>query len=349
MMKRFIAAPLAFALVAMQASYANAAGTINLSLSQQFDAQGLPLANCRLYLYQAGTVATPQNAYSDVDLTIALTNPLSCDSSGRLQQFFLADGQIKIRLTDKNGAEILAADNILVVGPSSGGGGGGSVDPTAIYQTGDIKVRYGTGTHSGWVRGNGRTIGSAASGATERANSDTQALWEYICTNDTTLRATISGGYSGSCANDYAANKTIQLPDYRGAALAGLGDMGNSATSVLTTTYCGADPTVLGQFCGAQSKTIAQANLPNVNFSVTTNTSSPISVLNGSTAAIGPPGTAIPGSATNAAGISVYPASSFGALTVTVPSLSGAAASGGSGTAFSVVPPMRLSTIYIKL
>lgn len=339
--------------LALEVFYANAAGTINLSLSQQFDTQGRPLANCKLYFYQAGTVATPQNAYSDTNLTLTLPNPLSCDASGRIQQFFLADGQIKIRLTDVNGSEILVADNILVIGPSSGGGGGGSVDPTTIYQTADIKVRYGTGVHSGWVRGNGRTIGSATSGATERANSDTQALWEYLCTNDTVLRATISGGYSGSCANDFASNKTIQLPDYRGRAIAGLGDMGNSATTDLTTTYCGGggDPTVLGQACGSQSTTITQSHLPALNLpvsgtvSVTTSTSVTMSpggvtggllsaniVDGGGTLVIAAPAT-----------ISASASSSSSA------SHSLVASTGGSSGAFSRIPPMRLLTIYVKL
>lgn len=317
--------------------YADAAGTINLSLSQQFDAQGRPLTECKLYFIQAGTVDTPQNAYSDVDLTSALPNPLECDASGRLQQFFLADGKIKVLLTDKNGAEVLSADNVLVIG--SAAGGGSTVDPNAIYQTGDIKARWGTGVHSGWVRANGRTIGSASSGATERANSDTQTLWEYICTNDTTLRATISGGYSGSCANDYAANKTIQLPDYRGRNIAGLGDMGNSATTDLTSTYCGADPTVLGQACGAQSKTLAQANLPSgaLSGSSATYTNNDLVVISGSSAV----------NTDAASGISLYQAAAYRAAT------DGASISGinlnGSGTAFATVAPSRLTTIYIKL
>lgn len=342
-MKRFIAASLALALVAMQASYANAAGTINLSLSQQFDTQGRPLRNCKLYIFQAGTVATPQNAYSDSGLTIPTANPIRCDASGRIQQFFLDDGEIKIRLTDENGAEILAADNILVVGPSSGGGGGGSVDPTTIYQTGDIKVRYGTGAHSGWVRANGRTIGSATSGATERANSDTQSLWEYICTNDTTLRATISGGYSGSCASDFAVNKTIQLPDWRGAAIAGLGDMGNSATSVLTTTYCGADPTTLGQFCGAQSKTVSQANLPNVNFTIAAGQWTPTITMGGAYL-VGTAGVNITSS-----GVTTVPTNNVTPTASSNANPQMNAASGGSGTAMSIVQPTRLATIYVKL
>lgn len=332
------------ALLAALIGYAvplHAAGTINLSLSQQFDTQGQPLSGCKLYFYQAGTT-TPQSAYADADLSIALPNPLECDASGRIGQFFLADGNIKIRLADKNGVTVLAADNILVIGPSSGGGGGGSVDATTIAATGDLKVRYGTGALSGWVRANGRTVGSATSGATERANADTQTLWEYLCTTDTALRATISGGYSGNCATDYAANKTIQLPDYRGYALAGLGDMGNTATTGLTSTYFGTDPTVLGASASAQSITFAQENLPSLNFTVT------IPAGQGSHSH-GYSRT----NEQNLHGGSVGDVNSgaFGTQTdlATLPQMTGTAASGGSDTPFSIVGRFKLATIYIKL
>jgi hypothetical protein len=49
---------------------------------------------------------------------------------------------------------------------------------------GDLKVRYGTGVLSGFVRCNARTIGSATSGGTERQNADTQALFEYLWNTD---------------------------------------------------------------------------------------------------------------------------------------------------------------------
>jgi hypothetical protein len=160
-----------------------AAGTIPFSLSQQFDSLGKPLANCFFYTIQAGTTSTPQTAYQDSALTLALPNPMRCDAAGRLPQFYLADGLIKVRITDKNGVAQAypnganGIDNIQVIGPSGGGGGGGVVDPTTILTTGDLKVSYGTGLLSGFVRANGRTIGSATSGATERANADTNALF----------------------------------------------------------------------------------------------------------------------------------------------------------------------------
>jgi hypothetical protein len=197
------------------------AGTIPLSMSQQFDTLGRPLSGGKLYIIQAGTTSTPQNAYQDSGLTILHPNPLVCDSAGRLPQFFLADGQIKVRLADANGVNQTlpgggpsGLDNILVIGPSGGGGGGGTIDPTTILTTGDLKVTYGTGVITGFVRANGRTMGSVTSGATERANADCQSLFQYLWGADTNLA--VSTGRGASAAADWAANKTIALPDWRG-------------------------------------------------------------------------------------------------------------------------------------
>jgi microcystin-dependent protein len=254
---------LALALAAGLLGPAHAAGTIPFSLSQQLDQYGKPLAGCLFYTIQAGTTSTPQNAYQDSALTIPLPNPQTCDAAGRLPQMFLADGTIKVRLTDKNGVQVLVADNIQVVGASSGSGGGGTVDATTILATGDLKVKYGTGTLSGFVRANGRTIGSSTSGATERANADTQSLFEYLWGADANL--TVSGGRGASANADWTANKTLTLPDLRGRIIAGLDDMGNTAAGRITSSTVTGGGTTLGNVGGAETNTIARANLPNVS------------------------------------------------------------------------------------
>jgi hypothetical protein len=200
-------------------------------------------------------------------LTLLQPNPMTCDAAGRLPQWFVADGSIKLRLTDRNGVQLFVGDNLLVVGASSGGGGGSPVDPTTIAATGDMKVAYGTSILSGWVRANGRTIGSSTSGATERANADVQSLFIYLWGADANLA--VSGGRGASAAADFAANKTLALPDGRGLVLAGLDDMGNTAAGILTTAYFGASgscsaesPTRLGASCGKESATLTLPQLP---------------------------------------------------------------------------------------
>jgi hypothetical protein len=240
-----------------------AAGTIPLSMSQQFDIYGQPLAGGQLYIITAGTVSTPQDAFADTALSIKQPYPMTLDAAGRIPQFFLdntVNSTVKVRLQDKHGVVQLAADSVLIIGPSGGGGGGGTIDPTTIYQTGDLKARYSVGAHSGWVRANNLTIGSASSGATERANLDCQALFQFLWGADSTLA--VSGGRGANAAADWTANKTIATPDYRGYGLGGLVDMGNTASTILTTTYFGTDPTKMGAAGGSEHQALASANLP---------------------------------------------------------------------------------------
>lgn len=211
------------------------AGTDPLSLVQQFDANGQPLASCLLYFYVAGTVATPQQEYSDYALTQPLPNPLSCDQTGRVPLHWLAAGLIHIRLTDALG-NVQVDTTMQVLGPSSGGGGGGGggsgVDPTTIFATGDVKYRLTSESLTGWVVLNGQTIGSATSGASGRANADTQNLFVYLWTNcaspSSNNHCAVIGGLGSSALADFNANKQITLPDMRDSIPVGRDCMGNT-------------------------------------------------------------------------------------------------------------------------
>lgn len=330
------------------------AGTIPLSLTQQFDQFGQPLSGGLLYIIQAGTVATPQNPYQDAALTILQPNPIVLDAAGRIPQFFLADGYIKVRLTDKNGVTQLARDGILVIGPSAGGGGGGaSVDPTTIFQTGQIAFFYSIGSVAGYVRLNGRTIGNGVSGASERANADTQALFVFLYNADANL--VVSGGRTGNPVNDYNAGKTIALPDWRGRALAGLDGMGNSLAGRLTSSAngFGVAADTLGAAGGAESNTLDVTRIPSHQHDVflkenphthttTPASSSVLSSAGGSfTWAGGGFGTAV--------------LSLVSALTgITIGSVSGTAndnkvAATGGGLPHANMPPTMLATFHIHL
>ena len=76
------------------------------------------------------------------------------------------------------------------------------------------------GVRAGYVRLNGRTLGNGASGGTERANADTEALFTYVYNACPTLMSPFQAVGSDAAA-DYAANKTIVLPNLQGAALSG--------------------------------------------------------------------------------------------------------------------------------
>lgn len=323
-------------------SPAHASGIVpGFSTSTQYGKLGKIAAGCQLYVIQAGTVSTPQLAYQDSALTIPSPggSKLLCDATGRLPQFFLADGQIKFRLTDKAGVEIFAQDNLLVVGPSGGGGGGGTVDPTTIFQTGTLMPFYGVGVRSGFVRANGRTIGSSTSGATERANADVQALFEYLWGADANL--TVSTGRGASANADWVANKTITLPDFRNRTMAGLGDMGNSDAARLTAGYFGASGTTLGAVGGTESQSLSNANLPNITPSFT-GTAATITVAST---------TSVQGVAGNAgSGASVVYVSGTGALTSQGTYTPAGSISGfGGNIPHAIVQPTILATFYLKL
>jgi microcystin-dependent protein len=308
------------------------AGSISLSLSQQFDSTGAPLNGGLLYFYAAGTT-TPQSAYQDYSLTIPYPNPMVLDSAGRIPAFYLADGQIKVVLKDSAGVTQVSADNLLVVGASAGTGTPPTVDATTVFSTGDIKARYDTSAITGWVRSNGRTVGNASSGGTERANADTEDLFVFLYNLDSAL--SVSGGRGANAAADYAANKTIALPDFRGRVIAGFDDMGNSAASRLTaTTMTG---TGIGATGGTQTHVLTEAQMPVHDHGVTDPGHLHQVRYTATSIATGGGSAGLP----SAAGLSG--ANSDSATTgITVNNA-------GSGDAHLNVQPTMFATIYIKL
>jgi hypothetical protein len=322
------------------------AGTLfGLGLSQQISASGTPLSGALLYIYQENS-STPVTTYSDFTLATEQTHPIEADSAGRLPQIWVADGSYRARLTTSAGIEVFDEASVTAIGASSAssGGGGGSSSSNG-FETGNIIWEPVTGSKSGWVRANGRTIGSGASSATERANSDTQALFEYLWNNFSNTLCAVGGGRGASAQADFNANKAIATYTMRGKAPFGLDDMGNSAASVIVA----GTPTAIS-FGGAETVTIAQANLPNVTLS-----SSGLSAELDSTGITNGSGVARNvGSASNtnnSGSADRLTTASTGTLSVddgTV-NISGTISLGGSGTATNKMPPYMLGTWYIRL
>ena len=328
-----------------------AAGTIPISMTQQLDIYGQPLAGGQLYIIQAGTVSTPQDAFQDVALTIKQPYPMTLDAAGRVPQFFLdnsVNAGVKIRLQDKNGVVQLASDFVLIIGPAGGTGGGGTtVDPNALIQTGNMILRYGVGAFTGYVRMNGLTLGSATSGATERANADTQSLFQQLWNVDPNLILTPARGASASL--DWSANKQLALPDWRGYAPAGMCDMGNTASNILSSAYWGGNPIALGAVGGGESFTLTVGNIP------TNITSSGSNFISVATEARNIPSTA--------GTISIQPAPTTGGNPVpytlsndwtAITGMSGSndifvTSNNTSGEALRTIGPRKLCTFYLKL
>ena len=324
------------------------AGSISLAGAQQFDVLGRLLGGAKVYWIQAGTTSTPQNAYYDTGLASPLPNPYTLEADARIPFHYLADGQIKVRIVDGNGVTRFEQDNILVIGPSSGGGGGGGVDPTVVFTTGDVLWLPLQGTRTGWVRANGRTMGSASSGATERANADTSALYSYLWNNFTNAVCSVSTGRGANAAADFAANKTIGLLDWRGYVPGGLDDMGNSAASRFTDIpIVSGDVVTAGSIVGSATNTLITANLPPYTPAGTIashkhnihGTSSATNI----TAGFNVPATPASNAAWAAGGTTLFGETDPASTTFT------GTAQGGSSTAFGNVQKTVLGTFFLKL
>jgi microcystin-dependent protein len=180
-----------------------------------------------------------------------------------------------MRVTTAAGALMFAEDGVPNPAPPEAGGGGGvSVATEQILQTGDPIWRLRTGTMAGFVRMNGRTIGNASSGATERANADTAALYTFLWDNLADAICPVAGGRGASAAADFAASKVITLPDMRGRGPFGLDDMGNSAAGRLSmiADWGVGNSTTIGSSGGAAMHTLATAEMPSHSHSGTTST-----------------------------------------------------------------------------
>lgn len=111
-----------------------------------------------------------------------------------------------------------------------------------------MEIDYaGTTAPSGWVLKSGGTIGSATSGATERANVDTADLYALMWNNYTNAECAVSTGRGASAAADFAANKTLILPDARGRV----------SVPAKTGTFA-----TRGANVGAETHTLTEAELP---------------------------------------------------------------------------------------
>ena len=163
-------------------------------------------------------------------------------------------------------------------------------------------------------------------------------MFEQLWTDDPNL--VVSTGRGASANADWAANKTIALPDWRGRALAALDDMGNSAAGRLTATYFGTAATVLGAAStGLESRTLVTGNLPPYTPAGTNSSGQFIEQISSFTMNV-----------TDGTNVIVPSAgeTSQGHNLSTQPTFAGTA-QGGVSTPLSIVQPTMLATVYLKL
>lgn len=240
-------------------------GFWHLSSTMMFDQIGQPAGGAEAFFYPADTL-TQLVVYKDSGLTIPWSQPVAADGFGRMPNVYLdgsAASYYRFRVTDDTGVELIALATIPILVPGGGGGGGGgggSVDATTILNTGDMFFQPAQAVRAGAVRCNGRTIGNAVSGGSERANADTQALFLFLFQNLSDTVCPVSGGRTTAAA-DFAANKRIGLPDLRGRSPFGLDGMGTTLAGVIPVGVIAANDTP-GSSGGSSSHFISIAEMP---------------------------------------------------------------------------------------
>lgn len=192
--------------------------------------QGELIIGAQIWTYDALTL-NPRMVYADGDALTPMSNPFPSDGNGCIPPFFVQGAAYRVRILTADGSLIRDIDQIGADPQTSSSGGGGG--DTAGLSTGDVIWRPTAQILDGRVRLNGRNIGPVGSGADERAAADTEDLFKLLW--NTMPFLTVSGGGRGtSAADDFAAGKTIALPDMRGRAPFGFDDMGNLTAARLT-------------------------------------------------------------------------------------------------------------------
>lgn len=190
----------------------------------------------------------------------------------------------------------------------------------AYWSTGDAKLTWKTAPDTGWIMANDGSIGDATSGATNRANADTAALYALLWAGCSNAVAPVAGGRGANAAADFAAHKALTLPRHLGRSLSVAG------------TGSGLSARALGEFVGAETYALGQGNLPNTNFTVT---------VNGATIHVFDLG------ATSADTDNLGPMSASGLAGSHA--TTAVAASGGSAQPFSIIDPRVHLNVMIKL
>lgn len=286
-------------------AFAQSASILPPAKTQLFDNNGNPLVSGKVDYYVPGTT-TRKTTWQDSGQTIANTNPVTLDGSGRA--LMLGDGSYRQVVKDRLGNLIWDA-----VTSSTGTGGGGSSATVGDGQpVGSMQIWAGMTAPAAYAFAYGQefarssfpelfaaltsqqnvscTLGNASlTGIGNTQNIPIGSPIESTCLNSgaTVVSKTISSVVASTnaiiTANSSArffpygngdGTSTFNAPDMRGKVPVGRCNMGGIDCSNLSATYYGVNPSALGANGGSQSKTLLTTNLPphNHSFSGTTGT-----------------------------------------------------------------------------
>lgn len=232
-------------------------GTVELDLN------GARAPRAKAYFYVGGTDTTPIDVYQDAAATTPHPHPVVANGIGKWPAIFIPfTASYDERITTTGGTQLSFYPEIPNPDPVEASED--SVDDTALIQTGMVIWMPVAGTLPGFVRANERTIGNAASGATERANADTEDLFVFLWNSLANAQAAVlPSGRGASAGADYAANKTLSLPNLKSAFPLGLSDMGDTANGLLSAAvFLHGGATTPGSIVGANTHVLTIAQLP---------------------------------------------------------------------------------------
>jgi microcystin-dependent protein len=240
-------------------------------------------------------------------------------------------------LHEPKGADTATSGKVYV---SDGAGSGSWTDASSIitntaFTTGDLKITHKTTADTSWIMWAEGTIGDGSSSATIRANADTADLfavyWAFAAADCPIY--TSSGVLStrgASAAADFAAHKRLSLP------------AGNARSLMIAGAGSGLTTRTLGSTAGAETFTLATANLPpytpsgTVATTVTMNSNAAVAIIASAAGA-------------NPFGGSAGSANSTAAITATAVSTFTGTPQGGTTTAINKVSPVAFVNVMIKL
>jgi hypothetical protein len=146
--------------------------------------------------------------------------------NGAMLQSAIVPGFIWLSIADNNTSD-----------PDTGGANW--VQLPGQIQTGTPVQSLSSTVPYGYVAANALTVGNPSSNATNRANSDTQFLFNFLWAQPASVcpiytSAGTASTRGASATADYAANKAIAVPNMKGLGLMGVDTMGGAATTFLS-------------------------------------------------------------------------------------------------------------------
>lgn len=299
------------------------------------DLNGDVVPGALLRFYEAGTT-TPLEVCTDPGLTTPYTSPIEADGNGRWPRVYLPYVDYREYVTTPDG--MLLWDDDGIANPA----------PPTTDTTVPISQRVQTGTVisalallDGYLALNGLTIGNGVSGATARASDDTKPLFVLIYDNLEDAVAPVSGGRGANAETDFAAGKTLTLPNLQGRTLAGVIGMGGAPSNILdAVTFATGAKDKAGSTAGVATHVLTAGQLPAHDHSINMTPS-----FNDITVSVGIGSVNLATGATPVNQIT-------GATPTTTPNsiaINGATGSVGSGDAHPNMQPTGLVYLLVKL